>query len=72
LISIVQYVEILYDPVDPDNPTTVIEQDREWLELSYTMNANQLNGLSPWVLRIVLGKKKRKMKRKRENCYKGK
>ncbi|KAI0988983.1 hypothetical protein GJ496_007709 [Pomphorhynchus laevis] len=43
---------------DPDPMTTVIEEDRDWVEIYYEMPDHGVSPSSPWLLRIELDRKR--------------
>lgn len=57
LASVTSTTEIFYDPLDPQNLTTVIEADKDFVEGYYQIGVDEnypIERLSPWVLRIKL------------------
>ena len=55
LRRVTQATEIYYDP---DPKTTIIEEDREWVESYFDLNEGDVdvNRMSPWLLRIELAR----------------
>jgi DNA-directed RNA polymerase II subunit RPB1 len=43
---------------DPNIQETIIEEDQEWVHNYYEMPDQEISGISPWLLRIELDRKK--------------
>lgn len=57
LAKVTAVTEIYYDPIDPENPDTIIEEDREFVKYYYEMpdiDPRMIKNLSPWLLRVEL------------------
>ena len=53
--KVVVHSSIIYDPIPQE---TLIEEDREWVRDYYEMPDTDVTGLSPWLLRMELDRRK--------------